>query len=131
MSNVHSARICSPRACSRSLPCPDTRVLRSARGRFCPFPTTTLPNRQFYTGPPAPDLSAVADLRGAPGTRAFPGVQILSISCSFRKSWQNSMSASLPEGWHPHLGEILDLPLVCTLLASVMFSRCFRFVFIS
>ena len=27
---------------------------------------------------------AVADLRGAPGTRA-PGVQILSFSCSFRQ----------------------------------------------
>ena len=36
---------------------------------------------------------SVADLRGARGTRAPPGVQILSILCSFWEIWQNCMLA--------------------------------------
>ena len=51
------------------------------------------------------EMSSVAELRGARGMRPHR-VQILSISCSFRGNL-----AKLYVG-APHLGEILDPPLV-------------------
>ena len=44
-----------------------------------------------------------------------PGFQTLSISCSFREhlaEWY--VGAPLPGSWRPHLGEILDPPLLRT-----------------
>ena len=56
------------------------------------------------------------------GTRDVPpGVQILSISCSF---WQNLAKSYAgapppPEGWRLHLGEILDPHLLFLLLVRL------------
>ena len=47
----------------------------------------------------------------------YLGVQILSISCSFWEIWQNCMQPP-PQGWHPHLREILDQPLFTILISS-------------
>ena len=53
--------------------------------------------------------TSLADLRGGEGS---PWVQIVSISCSF---WENLgklyVGAHFPEGWRPHLEEILDARL--------------------
>ena len=54
----------------------------------------------------------MADLRGARGTRAPPGVQILSISCSFWGNLAKSYVGAPPGSWRPLLGKILDPPLV-------------------
>ena len=48
----------------------------------------------------------VADLRGARGTRAPMGVQILSISCSFWEILAKSYVGAPPPGsWHPSSGK--------------------------
>ena len=44
-----------------------------------------------------------------------PGIQILSISCSFWENLAKSYVGVPLEGWHPNLGEILDLPLPPTI----------------
>ena len=56
----------------------------------------------------------VADLRGAHTIMSAPGIQILSISCSFQKNWQNCMLVPPPPlgSWCSFLREILDPPLV-------------------
>ena len=42
-----------------------------------------------------------------------PGVQILSISCSFWENWAKLYVGALPLGsWRPLLGEILDPALL-------------------
>ena len=46
----------------------------------------------------------VADLRGARGTRAPPGVQILSISCSFWEILAKSYVGAPPGSWRPPRG---------------------------
>ena len=54
------------------------------------------------------------------------GVQILSISCSFWENLAKSYVGAPPEGWRPHLGEILDPPLrICCLFTSTYFSIYF------
>ena len=55
----------------------------------------------------------VADLRGGYDRRAPLRIQILSISCSFGENLAKSYAGAPPEGWRPHVGEILDPPLVC------------------
>ena len=45
--------------------------------------------------------------------RAPLGVQILSISCSFRENLAKSHVGAPRGSWRPLLGEILDPPLVC------------------
>ena len=50
----------------------------------------------------------LADLRGA-RMHAFSGSKFFQLHAVFGKIWQNSMSP--PQGWRPHLGEILDPPL--------------------
>ena len=57
---------------------------------------------------------AVADLRGTRGTRTPLGVQIVSIPCNFLENFAKLYvgATPTPEGWRPHLGEILDPPLV-------------------
>ena len=58
------------------------------------------------------NLDPVADLRGGAGDAPPPGVQILSISCSFWEILAKSYVSAPPLGsWHPLLGEILDPPL--------------------
>ena len=52
---------------------------------------------------------SVADLRGARGTP--PGVQILSISCSFWENLAKSYVGAPPGSWRLLDGEILDPPL--------------------
>ena len=57
---------------------------------------------------------SLADLGGAWGTHAPPlGVQILSISCSFR---ENLACPAPPGGFTPPLGKILDPPLLFFLI---------------
>ena len=59
-------------------------------------------------------MHAVADLRVARGTCAPPpppGVQILSISCSFWEISAKSYVGAPLGSWRPLLGEILDPPL--------------------
>ena len=56
---------------------------------------------------------AVADLRGARGMRAPSGSKFFQFHAVFGKIWQNLMLAPPPPGsWRPHLGEILDPPLL-------------------
>ena len=48
-----------------------------------------------------------------------PGVQILSISCSFWENLAKSYVGAPPlKSWRPLLGEILDPPLVCVCCCS-------------
>ena len=57
---------------------------------------------------------AVADLRGAQGTRAPPpprGPKFFRFHAVFGKIWQNRMLAPPLGSWRPLLGEILDPPL--------------------
>ena len=63
---------------------------------------------------------AVVDLRGVRGTRAPLGAQILSISCSFGKIWQNCMLAPahpLPRELAPppwgNPGSATELNIIC------------------
>ena len=59
-------------------------------------------------------MYSVVDLRGAArGTLDPPRVQIQFLAV-IGKIWQNRMWVSPPGGWRPHLGEILDPPLVLT-----------------
>ena len=58
------------------------------------------------------DQCPVVDLRGARGTRAPLGVQILSISCSFWENVAKLYVGAPPGSWRPLLGEILDPPLM-------------------
>ena len=48
-----------------------------------------------------------------------PRVQILSIACSFGK-FSQIICWYPPEGWRPHLGEILDPPLICVTFKSFL-----------
>ena len=59
-------------------------------------------------------MLAVADLRGAQGTLAPPGAQILSISCIFLENMAKSYVGAPLGSWRPLLGEILDPPLART-----------------
>ena len=52
------------------------------------------------------------DLRGREGRS--PTVQILSISCSFWEIFSKPYVGAPPESWRPHLGEMLDPPLMTT-----------------
>ena len=54
---------------------------------------------------------AVADLHSKILDAPPPGVQILSISCSFWENLAKSYVGASPESWRPLLGEILDPPL--------------------
>ena len=58
-------------------------------------------------------MIAVADLTSGAMDARLPGVQILSISCSFWENLAKSYVGAPPssESWRPHLGEILDPPL--------------------
>ena len=72
----------------------------------------------------------VADLNGegARGTLA-PPVQILSISRSFWGNLANSYVGAPPEGWRPHLGEILDPPLkgnCCSVSLKLILNSFFK-----
>ena len=53
------------------------------------------------------------------------GIQILSISCSV---WENCMFTPAPEGWCPHLGEILYPPLKVLLWMESSIYVTLRFV---
>ena len=65
---------------------------------------------------------AVADLHSKIFDAPLPGVQILSISCSFWEILAKSYVGAPLESWHPHLGEILDPPLTrCIKLAMYEF----------
>ena len=54
---------------------------------------------------------AVADLHSKILDAPPPGVQILSISCSFWENLAKSYVGAPLESWRPLLGEILDPPL--------------------
>ena len=80
------------------------------RWRRVGYPHTPTPGVQGTT---TPIVQSVADLRGAPGTRAPLGVQILSFSCSFRPKKLVS-TPNLGVGAPPP-GKILDPPLTVSL----------------
>ena len=75
-------------------------MLQENLGTYFPAIAATFCN--IFPGPCHHSNFSVADLRGARGTCARPRVQILSISCSFWKIWQNCMLGSPPpQNWHP------------------------------
>ena len=61
---------------------------------------------------PAFSLSVCVGGSGWGGVKRPSGSKFFQFHAVLGKIWQNRMLAPL-EGWHPHLGEILDLPLVC------------------
>ena len=56
-----------------------------------------------------------------------PGVQILSISCSFWENLAKSYVGAPPKSWRPLLGEILDPPLHCDTTFHRVVKFCLSF----
>ena len=62
--------------------------------------------------------NAVADLRGAQGTRAPPGGPNSFNFMQFLGKFGKIVCWRPPGSWHPLLGEILDPPLQCIINIS-------------